>query len=165
MDGASAVRAALLHGPLSSAEPARSDDACHAVALGHSQLRHAVQDLGADLYCLSLNLTGPAPCYRAGKEAPRILRRARRQVTLDQRAEIVRRNRIERTPGSTRCDEYDLQPRLFCTWLKPALENLPSAPAPRANEVDPRARELAAENAALKARSAKKLANAVRKGQ
>ena len=83
-------------------------------------------------------------------------RRARRQFTLDQKAAIVRRHLMEKTPVSELCNEYELQPSLFYSWLKQALENLPSALAPQGKRVEPRERKQDAEIAALKDRLAKK---------
>jgi transposase-like protein len=84
-------------------------------------------------------------------------RRPRRQFTLEQKAAIVRRHLVDKTPVSELCNEYELQPSLFYAWLKQALENLSSALAPKSgNGVEPRERALAAENEKLKARLAKK---------
>ena len=83
-------------------------------------------------------------------------RRARRQFTLEQKAAIVRRHLVEKAPVSALCNEYELQPSLFYTWLKQALENLPSALAAQGKGDEPRERKQAAEIASLKDRLAKK---------
>lgn len=84
-------------------------------------------------------------------------RRPRRQYTPEQKAAILRRHLVDKVPVSNLCNEYELQPSLFYSWLKLALENLQGALAPSApKESDRRERELAAENTQLKARLAKK---------
>lgn len=83
-------------------------------------------------------------------------RRPRRQYTPEQKAAILRRHLVDKVPVSNLCNEYELQPSLFYSWLKLALENLQGALTPHANGADRRERELAAENAQLKAKLAKK---------
>lgn len=84
-------------------------------------------------------------------------RRPRRQHSAEQKAAILRRHLVDKVPVSNLCNEYELQPSLFYSWLKQALENLPSALSPSApSGADRRERELAAENAQLKAKLAKK---------
>jgi transposase-like protein len=84
-------------------------------------------------------------------------RRPRRQHTVDQKVAILRRHLVDKVPVSNLCNEYELQPSLFYGWLKQALENLGAALAPAAPRApESREKELAAENAQLKARLAKK---------
>jgi transposase len=84
-------------------------------------------------------------------------KRPRRQYSPEQKAEILRRHLVDKIPVSNLCNEYELQPSVFYTWLKQALSNLPSALTPSAPK-DTAGRELAlaAENAQLKAKLAKK---------
>lgn len=83
-------------------------------------------------------------------------KRSRRQYTPEQKAAILRRHLVDKVPVSNLCNEYELQPSVFYTWLKHALENLQGALAPSSSGADRRERELAAEVTQLKAKLAKK---------
>ena len=83
-------------------------------------------------------------------------KRQRRQYTPEQKAAILRRHLVDKVPVSNLCNEYDLQPSLFYSWLKHALENLQGALVPSTNGADRRERELATEVSQLKAKLAKK---------
>jgi len=54
-------------------------------------------------------------------------REKRRQFTADQKATILRRHFVDKVPVSDLCDEYKIQPSLFCIWQRQAFENLGSA--------------------------------------
>src|SRR5947209_9954549 len=54
-------------------------------------------------------------------------KRARRQFTTEQKADVLRRNMIEKVPVSELCNELSIQPSLFYTWQRQAFDNLPAA--------------------------------------
>ena len=83
-------------------------------------------------------------------------KRQRRHDTPDQKAAILRRHLVDKVPVSNLCNEYELQPSLFYTWLKCALENLQGALVPSTSGADRRERELLGEVSRLKAKLAKK---------
>lgn len=86
-------------------------------------------------------------------------KRSRRQFTTEQKVAILRRHIVDKVAVSDLCSEYELQPSVFYHWLRQVHENLAGAlasPAPAANGPSKREKELAVENAQLKARLAKK---------
>ena len=84
-------------------------------------------------------------------------KRARRQFTTEQKADVLRRNMIEKVPVSELCNELSIQPSLFYTWQRQALDNLPAAlNGPAATGPSRREKELAAEVTRLKERLSKK---------
>lgn len=48
----------------------------------------------------------------------------RRHFTAEDKATILRRHLADKVPVSDLCDEYGIQPSLFYTWQRQALENL-----------------------------------------
>ena len=49
--------------------------------------------------------------------------RSRRQITGQQKVEIVKRHLVDGVPVSTLCEEYKIQPTQFYTWQKQLFEN------------------------------------------
>ena len=84
-------------------------------------------------------------------------KRSRRHYTNEQKAEILKEHLVDKKPVSEVCTKHDLQPSVFYDWLKQVQGNLVGAlatPAPAGPSK--REKELAAENAQLKAKLAKK---------
>src|SRR5258708_39836645 len=80
-------------------------------------------------------------------------KRARRQFTTEQKADVLRRNMIEKVPVSDLCNELSIQPSLFYTWQRQVFENLPAAlNGPASAGPGRREKEMAAENGRLKER-------------
>lgn len=87
------------------------------------------------------------------------LARTRRQFTNEEKAAILRRHLVDKTPVADICDELKLQPSLFYQWLRQVHENLAAALGPPvAANAGPskREKELAAKVAQLEERVAKK---------
>jgi transposase len=81
----------------------------------------------------------------------------RRQWTTEQKVAVVRRHLVDKVPASQLCEEMKLQPSVFYQWLKQAFDNMSAAfvtPGPIAPSR--REKDLAAKNAELAARLAKK---------
>jgi transposase-like protein len=84
-------------------------------------------------------------------------KRSRRNYTPEQKAEILKEHLVDKKPVSEVCTKHNLQPSVFYDWLKQVQGNLigaltaPAPPGPSKRE-----KELAAENAQLKAKLAKK---------
>jgi transposase-like protein len=55
---------------------------------------------------------------------------SRRRFTAAQKATILRRHLADKVPVSDLCDENTLQPSVFYTWQKQALENLEASLVP-----------------------------------
>jgi transposase-like protein len=53
--------------------------------------------------------------------------REKRIFSAEERATIVRRHLADKVPVSDLCDAYKIQPSLFYTWQKQAMENLSAA--------------------------------------
>jgi transposase len=84
-------------------------------------------------------------------------KRARRQFTIEQKADVLRRNMIEKVPVSELCNELGIQPSLFYTWQRQAFDNLQVAlNGPASTGPSRRERELAAEVVRLEERLSKK---------
>jgi transposase-like protein len=82
-------------------------------------------------------------------------RRPRRQHTAEQKVALVQKHLIDKQPVSQICNENDLQPSVFYDWLRIYQANAQAVFAPPTH-VSTREKQLEAENAALKARLAKK---------
>jgi transposase len=85
--------------------------------------------------------------------------RTRRQFTTDQKAAILRRHLVDKTLVSDLCNELELQPSVFYTWLRQVHENLAGAlgpPVPVSAGPSKREKELTARVAHLEQRIAKK---------
>ena len=50
-------------------------------------------------------------------------KRTRRNHTVEQKAALLKRHHLEKTPISDLCDEEKLQPSLFYTWQRLLFEN------------------------------------------
>lgn len=84
-------------------------------------------------------------------------KRSRRNFTTEQKVALLRRHLVDKVPVSDLCNELGLQPSVFYHWLRQVHENLAGAlttPAPTGP--GKREKELAAENAQLKAKLARK---------
>jgi transposase-like protein len=81
----------------------------------------------------------------------------RRQWTTEQKIDILRRQFVDKKPVSELCEEFKLQPSVFYQWQRQVFDNLagalttPAPPGPSRREKD-----LAAKNAQLEAKLAKK---------
>ena len=53
--------------------------------------------------------------------------REKRIFSAEERAIILRRHLADKVPVSDLCDEYKIQPSLFYTWQRQAMENLSAA--------------------------------------
>ena len=83
--------------------------------------------------------------------------RTRRQFSTEEKAAILRRPLVDKTPIADICNELSLQPSLFYQWLRVVHENLAGALAPATpTEPSRREKELAAKVAYLEERVAKK---------
>jgi|SRR5215216_1218982 len=84
-------------------------------------------------------------------------KRSRRQYTTEQKVAILREHMVDKVPVSDVCNKHGLQPSVFYQWQRQVFENLagalttPPAPGPSKRE-----KELATENAQLKAKLTKK---------
>jgi transposase len=84
-------------------------------------------------------------------------KRSRRHYTAEQKAEILKEHLVDKVPVSEVCNKHQLQPSVFYDWLKQVQGNLVGAlTTPTSAGPSKREKELAAENAQLKARLAKK---------
>jgi transposase len=83
--------------------------------------------------------------------------RTRRQFSIEEKAAILRRHLVDKTPIADICNELSLQPSLFYQWLRQVHDNLAGALAP-ATPAEPskREKELATKVAYLEGRVAKK---------
>lgn len=85
--------------------------------------------------------------------------RTRRQFSTDEKAAILRRHLVDKTPVSDLCNELALQPSVFYTWLRQVHENLAGALGPQVPVTSgptKREKEQAARIAYLEQRIAKK---------
>src|SRR5689334_24864705 len=83
-------------------------------------------------------------------------KRTRRNHTVEQKAALLKRHHLEKTPTSDLCDEEKLQPSLFYTWQRLLFENAALALDPPRQGASTRERELEARVALLEAKLAKK---------
>jgi transposase len=80
-------------------------------------------------------------------------KRSRRHFTTEQKVAILKRHMVDKDL----CDELGLQPSVFYTWQRQALENLAGAfSAPAAEGPSKREKELVAKTKELEAKLAKK---------
>jgi transposase len=54
-------------------------------------------------------------------------KRSRRHFTTEQKVAILKRHMVDKVPVSDLCNEFGLQPSVFYTWQRQALENLAGA--------------------------------------
>jgi transposase-like protein len=54
-------------------------------------------------------------------------KRSRRHFTTEQKVAILKRHMVDKVPVSDLCNEENLQPSVFYTWQRQALENLAGA--------------------------------------
>ncbi|MBE7449292.1 MAG: transposase [Kofleriaceae bacterium] len=84
-------------------------------------------------------------------------KRHRRNRTTEQKVAILREHLVDKTPVSDICEKNELQPSVFYQWQRQVHDNLAAAlTAPAPEGPSRREKQLAAENAELKARLAKK---------
>jgi transposase-like protein len=84
-------------------------------------------------------------------------KRSRRQYSMEEKVALLRKHLVDKVPVSDICNEHQLQPSVFYTWLKQALDNLSGALMPPANAgPSAREKELATKVEQLEARVAKK---------
>lgn len=84
-------------------------------------------------------------------------KRKRRQFSNEEKAAILRRHMVDKVAVSDLCNELGIQPSLFYYWQRQAMENLAAAlSGPGPEGPSRREKQLAAENARLGERLAKK---------
>ncbi len=85
-------------------------------------------------------------------------KRNRRRFTAEQKADLLKSHLKDKVPVSELCEKNALQPSQFYGWLNQAMEKLPAALVDQHERArsSSRERELAEENAKLKAKLAKK---------
>jgi transposase-like protein len=84
-------------------------------------------------------------------------KRTRRRHSAEQKAEALKRHHLQKEEVSKICEEMRLNPSLFYTWQRTLFANAGAAlDAPGTAAKASRERELERENAALKAKLAKK---------
>jgi transposase-like protein len=84
-------------------------------------------------------------------------KRSRRHFTTEQKVAILKRHMVDKVPVSDLCNEENLQPSVFYTWQRQALENLAGAFSTPADEgPSKREKELVAKTKELEAKLAKK---------
>lgn len=77
-------------------------------------------------------------------------KRSRRHFTTEQKVAILRRHMVDKVPVSDLCNEENLQPSVFYTWQRQALENLGGAfSTPAADGPSKREKELVAKTKEL----------------
>ena len=85
-------------------------------------------------------------------------KRSRRHFTTEQKVAILKRHMVDKVPVSDLCNEFGLQPSVFYTWQRQALENLAGAftNSTAADGPSKREKELVAKTKELEAKLAKK---------
>lgn len=85
-------------------------------------------------------------------------KKTRRNLSPEKKAELIREHLVDKKPVSTICEENELQPSVFYTWMKQLLANAPVAFANGRSRKQESSREaeLQAENEKLRARLARK---------
>jgi transposase-like protein len=85
-------------------------------------------------------------------------KKTRRYLSTERKAELIRQHLADKKPVSEICEENELQPSVFYTWIKQLLANAPAALAHgrRPKHEDTRESDLQAENEKLRARLARK---------
>ncbi|ACF47306.1 transposase IS3/IS911 family protein [Prosthecochloris aestuarii DSM 271] len=51
------------------------------------------------------------------------MRKQRKNYTAQEKVFIIKRHLVDQVPVSDLCDEYNLQPNVFCRWQKEFFEN------------------------------------------
>jgi transposase-like protein len=82
--------------------------------------------------------------------------RIRRHHTADLKAVALRKHYVEKVPVSEVCEELKVQPSLFYNWQRALFENADKVLGTNASAQSARERQLEAENAALRAKLARK---------
>ena len=82
----------------------------------------------------------------------------RRHLSPEKKAELLRQHLAEKRPIADICDENDLQPSVFYTWMRQLLANAPAALANgrQRRHDDAKEQELKAKIEKLEAKLAKK---------
>lgn len=85
-------------------------------------------------------------------------KRTRRNISAEKKADLIRQHLGEKKAVSAICEENDIQPSMFYTWMKQLLANAPAAfSGDRKRQAGgSREAELEAENERLRARLARK---------
>ena len=82
-------------------------------------------------------------------------KKKRRQFTAKAKADLLRRHLVDKVAVSTICEEEGIQPSLFYGWQRDAMARLEGAMVAQPSRGG-RERELEQQNAALRAKLAKK---------
>ena len=82
----------------------------------------------------------------------------RRKFSAEDKAAILRKHLVDKSPVSDVCDEYGIQPSVFYAWQRQVMDNLASALDGGAGRRQRNGREeqLSRENEALQAKLVKK---------
>jgi len=84
-------------------------------------------------------------------------KRSRRQYTTEEKVRFLREHLVDKVPVSEVCTKHDVRPSVFYQWLRQAQDNLAGAlTASVPAGPSKREKQLAAENAELRAKLAKK---------
>ena len=83
-------------------------------------------------------------------------KRAKRAWTAEEKVAILRRHLLDRVAISTLCGEHGMSPNLFYRWQKELFDNGAAAFGRTPRGEDGRKRQLAEENARLRAKIARK---------
>lgn len=83
-------------------------------------------------------------------------KKSRRRFSSEQKASVLAAHLFEKKEISDLCDEYQLLPSQLHLWKRIARSNLAAALEAGRNRASRRERQLAEENAALRAKLAKK---------
>ena len=84
-------------------------------------------------------------------------KKTRRHYSTEQKVAILKRHMVDKVPVSDLCNEENLQPSVFYTWQRQALENLAGAfSTPAADGPSKREKELVAKTKELEAKLARK---------
>jgi transposase-like protein len=81
-------------------------------------------------------------------------KKSRHHLSAEQKAQLLRRHLVDKTPVADLCDESGLQPSVFYRWLQQLLANAPTALATK--RASSREAELEQKIAALEAKLARK---------
>lgn len=83
-------------------------------------------------------------------------KRARRNHSSQQKAELLKKHLVDKVPVSDICDAHQLQPSLFYYWQRQLFDNAQAAFEPGKSGATSREKELEARVAQLEAKLAKK---------
>lgn len=85
-------------------------------------------------------------------------KKTRRHLSPEKKAQLIRQHLSDKKPVSEICEENDLQPSVFYTWMRQLLANAPAAlvNGRTRKEGSRREAELRTENERLRARLARK---------